>query len=64
MPRHSDDPVRHIISCRINEVERGELSQLAAKHNTSISSMVREGLILYMEILKLHKHPSEIKLFV
>ena len=41
MPRYSDDPVRHIVTFRINEEEKKILDALAKKSGRTISEVMR-----------------------
>ena len=41
MPRHSDDPVRHIITFRVNGEEKIALERLAEESGCSLSNYVR-----------------------
>jgi len=49
MARYSDDPVRHIVTFRINSEEKEVLEQLAKKSGRSISDFVRRNLRLISE---------------
>ena len=49
MARHSDDPVRHIITFRVNHEEKMLLEQLAKLSGRTISDFVRRNLDLLQE---------------
>jgi uncharacterized protein (DUF1778 family) len=49
MARHSDDPVRHIVTFRVNSDEKKILEQLAKKSGRSISNFMRQKLQLIRE---------------
>ena len=49
MARHSDDPVRHIITFRINSEEKQILEQLAKKSGRTVSNFMRRKLQLIRE---------------
>lgn len=44
MPRHSDDPVAHVISFRVNNEEKRMLRELAKRSRCSISDFLRKNL--------------------
>jgi uncharacterized protein (DUF1778 family) len=46
MARHSEDPVRHIITFRVNSEEKEVLKQLAEKAGRSLSGFMRRKLQL------------------
>lgn len=46
MARYSDDPVRHIITFRVNCEEKEILDQLAKKSGDTVSSFLRRKLQL------------------
>jgi uncharacterized protein (DUF1778 family) len=46
MARHSEDPVRHIITFRVNSEEKEVLKQLAEKSGRSLSGFMRRKLQL------------------
>ena len=41
MPRHSDDPVRHIVTFRVNSEDKRFLDQLAKQAGSSVSDFMR-----------------------
>jgi predicted DNA-binding protein len=49
MARYSDDPVRHIITFRINCEEKEILEQLAKKSGRTVSNYMRRKLQLIRE---------------
>ena len=49
MARYSDDPVRHIITFRVNSEEKKILEQLAKKSGRSLSKFMRRKLHLIKE---------------
>ncbi len=49
MARHSDDPVRHIVTFRVNSEEKKILEQLAKKSGRSLSGFMRRKLQLIRE---------------
>ncbi len=49
MARHSDDPVRHIVTFRVNSEERKVLEQLAKESGRSISGFMRLRLQIIRE---------------
>lgn len=49
MARHSDDPVRHIVTFRVNHEEKKLLEQLAKLSGRTISDFVRRNLDLLRE---------------
>ena len=49
MARQSDDPVRHIVTFRVNSEEKEILEQLAEKSGRSLSGFMREKLQLIRE---------------
>ena len=49
MARYSDDPVRHIITFRINSEEKQVLELLAKKSGRTISDFMRHNLQLINE---------------
>ena len=49
MARHSDDPVRHIITFRINSEEKQVLELLAKKSGRTISDFMRWNLQMINE---------------
>ena len=44
MARHSEDPVRHIVTFRINQEEKKILEQLAKKAGHTVSGFMRLNL--------------------
>ena len=44
MARHSEDPVRHIVTFRINQEEKKILEQLAKKSGHTVSGFMRFNL--------------------
>ena len=44
MARHSDDPVEHVISFRVNHEEKQLLQKLANEYRCSISDFLRRNL--------------------
>jgi AraC-like DNA-binding protein len=42
MGRKSDDPVNHVISFRVNDLEKSELEKIASSFGVSISTLMRE----------------------
>ena len=49
MARHSEDPVRHIVTFRVNSEEKKVLEQLARKSGSSLSCFMRRKLQLISE---------------
>jgi uncharacterized protein (DUF1778 family) len=49
MARHSEDPVRHIVTFRVNSEEKELLEQLAKKSGRSLSGFMRRNLQLINE---------------
>jgi len=49
MARHSEDPVRHIVTFRVNSDEKKILEQLAKKSGESISYFMRRKLQVIRE---------------
>jgi uncharacterized protein (DUF1778 family) len=49
MARHSEDPVRHIVTFRVNSEEKELLEQLAKKSGRSLSGFMRRKLQLIRE---------------
>lgn len=49
MARHSDDPVRHIVTFRINSKEKQILELLAKKSGRTVSDFMRRNLQLISE---------------
>ncbi len=49
MARHSNDPVRHIVTFRVNSEEKKVLELLAKKSGRSISDFMRRNLQLISE---------------
>jgi plasmid stability protein len=49
MARHSEDPVRHIVTFRVNSEEKKILEQLAKKSGRSLSCFMRRNLQLMNE---------------
>ena len=49
MPRHSEDPVRHIVTFRVNGEEKKVLEQLAKQSGDSLSGFMRRNLQLLRE---------------
>jgi plasmid stability protein len=49
MARHSDDPVRHIITFRVNSEEKKVLELLAKKSGRSLSDLMRRKLQVIRE---------------
>jgi uncharacterized protein (DUF1778 family) len=46
MARYSDDPVRHIVTFRVNSEEKKVLEQLVEKSGRTVSDFVRRNLQL------------------
>ena len=46
MCRTSDDPVRHVISFRVNDEEKEVLETLSILESVSISTLMRESIAL------------------
>lgn len=46
MARYSDDPVKHVITFRVNQEEKQQLEQLAKLSGRTISDFVRRNLDL------------------
>ncbi len=44
MTRHSEDPVRHIVTFRVNTEEKKLLEQLAKKSGRTVSDFMRRKL--------------------
>lgn len=44
MARHSDDPVRHIVTFRVNDEEKKLLDQLAKESGRTLSDFMRRKL--------------------
>ena len=49
MARHSEDPVRHVVTFRVNSEEKAILDQLAKKSGSSLSCFMRRKLQLIKE---------------
>jgi predicted transcriptional regulator len=49
MARYSEDPVRHIVTFRVNSEEKKTLAQLAEKSGRSLSCFMRKNLQLISE---------------
>ena len=49
MARHTDDPVRHVVTFRVNQEEKMLLQQLAKLSGRTISDFVRRNLVLLKE---------------
>jgi hypothetical protein len=49
MPRYSDDPVRHVVTFRVNSEEKKILEQLAKKSGRSLYDLNRCKLQLIKE---------------
>jgi uncharacterized protein (DUF1778 family) len=49
MARYSDDPVRHVVTFRVNSEEKKTLEQLAKKSGRSLSDFMRRKLQLIKE---------------
>ena len=49
MARHSSDPVRHIVTFRVNSEEKKLLEQLAKKSGRSVSDFMRRKLQVIRE---------------
>ena len=49
MARYSEDPVRHIVTFRVNSEEKKILEQLAKESGRSISKFMRRKLQLIKE---------------
>jgi predicted DNA-binding protein len=49
MARYTDDPVRHIVTFRVNHEEKRQLEQLAKQSGRTISDFVRRNLDLLNE---------------
>ena len=49
MSRHSDDPVRHIVTFRVNSEEKKILKQLVEKSGRTVSEFMRQNLQLISE---------------
>jgi hypothetical protein len=54
MARHSEDPVRHIVTFRVNSEEKKVLEQLVKQSGDSISAFMRRKL----QILRENPHAS------
>ena len=52
MARHSDDPVRHIVTFRVNSEEKELLEVLAKQSGRSISDFMRRKL----QLIKKYEH--------
>lgn len=53
MSRTSDDPVKHVISFRVNDEERVALEDLSIAAGVSISTLMRESIeVLKNQVLK------------
>jgi uncharacterized protein (DUF1778 family) len=46
MARSSDDPVRHVVTFRVNRDEKNQLEQLAKLSGRTVSDFVRRNLDL------------------
>ena len=46
MARHSDDPVRHIVTFRVNSEEKKILEKLASEAGRTLSEFMRRNLRL------------------
>ena len=57
MARYSEDPVRHVVTFRVNGEEKKVLEQLAKRSGRSISNFMRYKLSLIKE----HEHEHENK---
>ena len=44
MSRHSDDPVRHVVTFRVNSEEKKVIEQLAKKSGQTVSDFMRRKL--------------------
>jgi len=51
MARHSDDPVRHVVTFRVNGEEKKILEQLAKKSGRTVSDFMRQKL----QLIRLHE---------
>ena len=49
MARYSDDPVRHIVTFRVNSEEKKVLEQLVKKSGRTVSDFVRRNLQMLRE---------------
>ncbi len=49
MARYSDDPVRHIVTFRVNSEEKQVLEQLARKSGRTLSDFMRQKLQIIRE---------------
>ena len=49
MTRHSEDPVRHIVTFRVNSEEKKLLEQLAKKSGRTVSDFMRRKLQVIRE---------------
>ena len=49
MARYSEDPVRHVVTFRVNSEEKKVLEQLAKKSGRSLSGFLRRNLHLIRE---------------
>ena len=49
MARYSDDPVRHIVTFRVNSEEKENLKQLVKQSGRTVSDFMRWGLQLITE---------------
>ena len=49
MARYSDDPVRHVVTFRVNREEKQVLEQLAKESGRSLSDFVRRNLQVIKE---------------
>ena len=46
MPRHSDDPVKHVVTFRVNSEEKRALEMLAEQSGRKVSNFMRFKLQL------------------
>jgi len=46
MPRHSDDPVKHVVTFRVNSEEKRALEMLAEQSGRTVSNFMRFKLQL------------------
>jgi len=49
MPRHSEDPVHHVITFRVNSEEKKALEALAKNTANSVSNYMRKNLQFIIE---------------
>jgi hypothetical protein len=49
MARYSDDPVRHIVTFRVNSAEKKNLEQLVKQSGSTLSEFMRRNLQLISE---------------